>query len=144
MIHSSSPVAASRKWLRMSAGLILVPGSRPCRMPPRASQIDSRTKPPPAVAIHAIKAAHSIASPPFADLLVPVGREYESSHQAVWKARSAAPAVRDRQAPVASEGLRAQLHAGRRLAALVLGAVDHREGVVDHVRIEAVRGQVLS
>ena len=37
-----------------------------------------------------------------------------------------APPVRDRRPPVAAERLRAQLHPGRRLAALVLGAVDHR------------------
>ena len=40
--------------------------------------------------------------------------------------RLAAPAVRDRRAAVAAERLRAQLHAGRGLAALVLGPVDQR------------------
>ena len=49
-----------------------------------------------------------------------------------------APAVRDRRPPVAAERLRVQLHAGRGLAALVLGAVDERERPLDHVRVEAV------
>ena len=40
--------------------------------------------------------------------------------------RLAAPAVRDRRSAVAAERLRAQLHARRRLAALVLRPVDHR------------------
>ena len=56
----------------------------------------------------------------------------------------AAPAVRDRQAPVAAERLRAQLHAGRRLPALVLGPVDHRERAVDDLGIEPVAGQLLA
>ena len=48
-------------------------------------------------------------------------------------ADSAAVAVRDRRPPVAAEGLRPQLHAGRRLAPLVLGAVDERDGTLDHL-----------
>src|SRR5919206_706588 len=54
------PVAASRKWLRISGGLIRLPPSRPCRIPPRASQIVSKTKPPPAVSTQAMSAAHFI------------------------------------------------------------------------------------
>jgi hypothetical protein len=34
-----------------------------CFIPPRASQIESRTKPPPAVITHAISAAHFIVPP---------------------------------------------------------------------------------
>src|SRR5580765_4007612 len=56
----------------------------------------------------------------------------------------AGPAVRDRRAAVAAEGLRAELDAGRRLAPLVLSAVDHRERPVDDVRIEAVLRELLA
>src|SRR5919198_3569779 len=62
MIQITKPVAASRKWLRIRGGRIFVPGSRPCCMPPRESQVASKTNPPPAVATHAINAAHSIRS----------------------------------------------------------------------------------
>ena len=48
---------------------------------------------------------------------------------------STAPAVRDRRPPVAAERLRPQLHARRRLAALVLGAVDQGERPVDGRRV---------
>src|SRR5581483_11425943 len=58
--------------------------------------------------------------------------------------RSAGPAVRDRSPPVAAERLRAQLHSRRRLAALVLGAIDHRERALDHVRVESVLRQLLA
>src|SRR5262245_43571775 len=60
MIQITRPVAASRKWLRINGGRIREPASALCRMPPRESQIVRRTKPPPAVTIHAISAAHSI------------------------------------------------------------------------------------
>src|SRR5438876_7981954 len=65
MIQSTSPVAASRKWLRISGGRIFEPGSRPCCIPPRESQIASRTNPPPAVTIQATSAAHFIDSASF-------------------------------------------------------------------------------
>src|SRR5436853_5864445 len=62
MIQITSPVAASKKWPRISGGRIRLPGSRPWRMPPLESQIASKTKPPPAVTTHAISAAHFIPS----------------------------------------------------------------------------------
>ena len=68
-----------------------------------------------------------------------VGRLAERNERPRLKRGSAAPAVRDRHPPVAAEGLRAELHAGRRLAALVLGPVDQRERALDDVRVEAVR-----
>ena len=49
---------------------------------------------------------------------------------------SAPPAVGDRRPPVAAEGARAELDARRRLAALVLGAVDERERPADDLRVE--------
>src|SRR5919106_2356675 len=49
---------------------------------------------------------------------------------------STAPAIRDRRPPVAAERLRAQLHARRRLAALVLGTVDQRDHLLDDVVVE--------
>jgi double-stranded uracil-DNA glycosylase len=54
------------------------------------------------------------------------------------------PAVRDRGAAVSAEGLRAQLHAGRRLTAFVLRAVDHGDCPLDDLRVEAVRDQILA
>src|SRR5881227_3691422 len=60
MIQTTSPPAASRKWLRISGGLIRLPASCCWRIPPRISQIESRTKPPPAVITQAINAAHFI------------------------------------------------------------------------------------
>src|SRR6266536_1414327 len=65
MIQTISPPAASRKWLRISGGRIRLPASRCLRMPPRISQIESSTKPPPAVITQAINAAHFIAPPLF-------------------------------------------------------------------------------
>src|ERR671934_1263208 len=62
MIQRTSPPAASRKWLMISGGRIRFPASRCCCMPPRASQIDKSTNPPPAVTTHVIKAAHFISS----------------------------------------------------------------------------------
>src|SRR4051812_37449153 len=41
-------------------GLIRLPVSPCCRIPPRESQIESRTKPPPAVKSQVISAAHFI------------------------------------------------------------------------------------
>ena len=55
----------------------------------------------------------------------------------------ARPAIGDRQPPVAAERLRPELHARRRLAALVLGAVDERDCPLDDVRVEAVRRELL-
>src|SRR6185436_20361002 len=49
MIQSTSPVAASRRWVRRNAGRMR-PRSR-CSMPPFLSQIPNTTKPPPAVTI---------------------------------------------------------------------------------------------
>ena len=46
---------------------------------------------------------------------------------------STPPAVRDRRPAVAAERLRPQLHARRRLAALVLGPVDERDDLLDDV-----------
>src|SRR5438046_6026945 len=66
MIQTTNPPAASRKWLRISGGLIRLPASCCWRIPPRISQIDSSTKPPPAVITQAIKAAHFITPPLFA------------------------------------------------------------------------------
>src|SRR5207302_11223626 len=57
--------------------------------------------------------------------------------------RLAAPAVGDRRAPVAAEGLRCEAYPGWGLAALVLGAVDQRDRPLDHVRVEAVRRELL-
>src|SRR5712692_4059508 len=55
----------------------------------------------------------------------------------------AAPVVCDRRPAVAPERFRPQPHARRRLAALVLGAVDHRDGALHDVGIEPVAGQLL-
>jgi len=63
MIHRMSPVAARKQWLKIRGVRILDPASAPCRIPPRASQIQSKTKPPSAVITHVISAAHRI--PPF-------------------------------------------------------------------------------
>src|SRR5437773_6258497 len=60
MIQTTSPPAASRKWLRISGGRIRLPASCCWRIPPRISQIESSTKPPPAVITQAINAAHFI------------------------------------------------------------------------------------
>src|SRR5439155_2120699 len=49
---------------------------------------------------------------------------------------SAGPAVRDRRSPIATEGLRAELDAGRGLATLVLGTVDEGERALDDVGVE--------
>src|SRR5438477_12202969 len=57
---------------------------------------------------------------------------------------SIAPAVGDRRAPVAPECLRPKANAGRRLAPLVLGAVDHPDRPLDHVAVEPVRGELLA
>src|SRR5438105_4361496 len=66
MIQTTSPPAASRKWLRISGGRIRLPASCCWRIPPRISQIESSTKPPPAVITQAINAAHFITPPFFA------------------------------------------------------------------------------
>src|SRR5437588_9343641 len=66
MIQTISPPAASRKWLRISGGRIRLPPACCCRIPPRISQIESSTKPPPAVITQAINAAHIITPPLFA------------------------------------------------------------------------------
>src|SRR5918999_4971712 len=58
MIHSTRPVAASAKCPRIRGGRIR-PLSR-WRIPPRANQMASMMKPPPAVRTQAINAAHSI------------------------------------------------------------------------------------
>src|SRR5436305_9076844 len=63
MIQMTSPAAASRKWLRIKGGRIRLPASCCCRIPPRISQIESSTKPPPAVITQAINAAHFITPP---------------------------------------------------------------------------------
>src|SRR5207247_113249 len=63
MIQTTSPLAASRKWLRISGGRIRLPASCCCCIPPRISQIESSTKPPPAVITQAINAAHFITPP---------------------------------------------------------------------------------
>src|SRR5215208_1215851 len=60
MIQITRPIAAKRKWLRINGGRIRDPDSLAWRIPPLESQIVSRTNPPPAVAIQAISAAHSI------------------------------------------------------------------------------------
>src|SRR5205085_2649529 len=49
---------------------------------------------------------------------------------------SAAPAIRDRRAPVAAKRLRAQLDARGCLPALVLGPVDQRDRALDGVAVE--------
>src|SRR5205809_2980546 len=135
MIQSTSPVAASAKWLRISPGRILDPGSRACCIPPRATQIESRTNPATAVRSHATSAIHSMVPP-----RVRGSRGIYARPGRI----SAAPEIRDRQPPVAAERLGAELHPGRRLSALVLGAVDHRERAVDDLGIEPVAGQVLA
>src|SRR6266852_1744889 len=63
MIQTTSPPAASRKWLRISGGRIRLPASCCWRMPPRLSQIESSTKPPPAVITQVMSAAHFITPP---------------------------------------------------------------------------------
>ena len=45
----------------ISGGRMRLPAPACCRMPPRASQIESKTKPPPAVTTQVISAAHFIA-----------------------------------------------------------------------------------
>jgi hypothetical protein len=57
MIQRTRPVAASRKWLMMSGGLMRFPAAWDF-IPPRASQMDRSTKPPPAVSTQVINAAH--------------------------------------------------------------------------------------
>src|SRR6266536_3525019 len=59
-----------------------------------------------------------------------------STRRAGWG--STAPAVRDRRAPVAAEGLRPEAHARRSLPTLVLGPIDHRHGALHELGIEAV------
>src|SRR6266545_1393127 len=61
MTQTTRPPPASKKWLRISGGLIRLPTSRCCCIPPRESQTASSTNPPPAVTIQEINAAHSIA-----------------------------------------------------------------------------------
>src|SRR2546429_6828552 len=56
---------------------------------------------------------------------------------------SAAPAIRDRDAAIPSERLRAQLDAGRRLAPLVLGVGDQCERALHDLLLEAVPRQLL-
>src|SRR5205085_9819790 len=63
MIQTTNPPAASRKWLRISGGRIRLLASCCWRIPPRISQIESSTKPPPAVITQAINAAHFITPP---------------------------------------------------------------------------------
>src|SRR5205807_1224750 len=63
MIQTTNPPAASRKWLRISGGRIRLPASCSWRIPPRISQIESSTKPPPAVITQAMSAAHFITPP---------------------------------------------------------------------------------
>src|SRR5919204_1122526 len=139
MIQSTSPVAASPKWLRISGGRIFVPGSRPCFMPPRESQVANSTTPPPAVATQAISAAHSTESASFRPVpSIPAARAVKRT------TRLTAPAVCDRCAAVAAEGLWREPDAWRRLATLVLGAVDQGEGPLDDVRVESVLGELLT
>src|SRR5207248_9196748 len=54
------------------------------------------------------------------------------------------PAVRDRRPPVSPERLGSEADARRGLPAFVLGAIDHRDGTVDDIRIEAVAGELLA
>src|SRR5437763_127459 len=68
MIHRTRPVAASRKWLRISGGRIRDPPSAPCRMPPRESQIESKTKPPPAET-YAVAPGSANATPRYPELV---------------------------------------------------------------------------
>src|ERR671922_650519 len=57
MIHRIRPVAASRKWPKMSpGGKRLAPVSR-ARSPPRLSQVPRRTAPPRAVMTQVMRAA---------------------------------------------------------------------------------------
>src|SRR3954467_4833324 len=63
MIQTTSPPAASRKWLRIKGGRIRLPASCCCFIPPRISQIESNTKPPPAVISQAMSAAHFMSAP---------------------------------------------------------------------------------
>src|SRR5204863_2591157 len=60
---------------------------------------------------------------------------------------SASPAVEipvgDRQAAIPPESLRRDLHTGRRLAALVLRAVDHRDDAVHERSVEALGDELL-
>src|SRR3954464_2014441 len=128
MIQITRPVAASKKWLRISGGRILVPPSRPCRMPPRESQIDSRMKPPPAVRTHAISAAHSIRSTSLRVMRAYPGRHVRILLGGGFEGVLAVPAVRDRRAAVPPERLRRQAHSRRPLTPLVLRPVDELDG----------------
>src|ERR671934_376158 len=152
MIHSTRPVAASPKWLRIKGGRIFVPGSRPCRIPPRPSQIESRTKPPPAVTTHAISAAHSIFPPPF-DRFPRAPPQRRSNGIRFSRASGfsragaralTAPAVRNRRPAIAAECLRRQADARWGLPALVLRAVDQGERPLDDVRVETVGGELFA
>src|SRR6266704_4500133 len=58
-------------------------------------------------------------------------------------AGEAVEAVGDRQAAVLAEGAAGHLGAGRRLAALVLGAVDHAQHPLDDGGVEALRHDLL-
>src|SRR5919109_4647050 len=60
MIQSTSPPAARPKWLKMSGGRMRRPDSRCCRTPPRVTQMERRTNPPPAVKTQVMSAAHSM------------------------------------------------------------------------------------
>src|SRR5947207_696774 len=82
MIQMTSPVAASRKWLRINGGRIRFPPSCCWPMPPRISQIESSTKPPPAVSTQVISAAHFITPP-----LDGGCEQYARSGQAVYTSR---------------------------------------------------------
>src|ERR671934_2300197 len=132
MIQMTSPPGARRKWLRMSGGRILgLPGSPRCRIPPRGSQMASRTNPPPAVTTHAMSAAHFIAAS------FPSSKNCSAS-------LLAAPQIRNRRPAIAAECLRPETNARRRLAALVFGAVDQGERALHDVGIESVLGQLLA
>src|SRR6476660_9336291 len=62
----------------------------------------------------------------------------------VWRGGLPGPAVGDRRAAVAAEGLRRQANSRRGLPPLVLGAVDQRERALDDVGIEAVLRELLA
>src|SRR5919202_999812 len=141
MIQITSPVAASAKWLTISGGRMRA-RSR-WRMPPRANQIASITKPPPAVAIQVTSAIQLIAAAARTICSLPLLGDGGSYGRPATMVSLPAPAVGNRRSPVAAERLLPQADAGRRLSALVLGAVDQRDGALDDVGIEAVSAQLL-
>ena len=84
---------------------------------------------------------------PLIDSILPLGRG-RGVHRVTNGTRegrgSTGEAVGDRQPAVAAERLRGDADAWRRLAALVLGAVDERDHIVDDLAGETLVDQLLA